>query len=68
MIQERDLLTNNTNIIITDVVVQPELTVNYPVEVYSEYTINVTSQTSAGQGETVTDQFQTPEEGKISPN
>ena len=66
VIQERDLLTDTASIIVMDVVVDLMLIVNYPVEVYSEYTINVTSQTSAGEGETETMMFQTPEEGKQS--
>ena len=64
MIQERDLLTDNTDIIVMDVVFELELIVDYPVGAYFEYVINVTSQTSAGEGDTVTAVFQTPEEGK----
>ena len=64
VVQERDLLSDDTNIPVTEVVTtELELIVEYPVEVYSEYTVNVTSQTSAGEGETETMQFQTPEEG-----
>ena len=47
-----------------DVVFELELIVDYPVGAYFEYVINVTSQTSAGEGDTVTAVFQTPEEGK----
>jgi hypothetical protein len=64
VIQERDLLTDDTSIVAMDVVIDLQLMVDYPVEVYSEYTINVTSQTSAGEGDTETIMFQTPEEGE----
>ena len=63
VVQERDLLSDATDIIAMDVVTELQLIVDYPVEVYSEYTINVTSQTSAGEGDTETTMFQTPEEG-----
>ena len=65
VIQERDLLTDATDVIAMYEVVELEVMVDYPVEAYSEYTINVTSQTRAGEGDTVTTMFQTPEESKL---
>ena len=63
VVRERDLLSDATDIIAMDVVTELQLIVDYPVEVYSEYTINVMSQTSAGEGDNETTTFQTPEEG-----
>ena len=67
VIQERDLLTDDTSVVAMYVIVELQLMVDYPVEAYFEYTINVTSQTSAGEGDTETIMFQTPEEGKAQP-
>ena len=63
VVRERDLLSDATDIIAMDVVTELQLIVDYPVEAYSEYIINVTSQTSAGEGDTETMMFQTPEKG-----
>ena len=63
VVRERNLLSGATDVIGMDVVTELQLIVDYPVEVYSEYVINVTSQTSAGEGDTETIMFQTPEEG-----
>ena len=41
-----------------------ELLVDYMVNAYHEYVVNVTSQTSAGMGESVMKTFVIPEEGK----
>ena len=66
-VQERSLL-DDTSIPATTiesvVTAELELIVEYVVEPYSEYTVSVTSQTSAGMGVAVNDSFQTPEEGE----
>ena len=66
-VQERSLLDDISvpamtvrSIVTTDL----ELIVDYVVGPYSEYTVNVTSQTSAGMGVAISESFQTPEEGK----
>ena len=64
VVQERNLLTNDTFVVKMKVVNELELIVDHPVTAYSEYTVNVTSQTSAGEGETRTARFQTMEESK----
>ena len=66
-VQERSLLYNTgvpATTIESVVTAELELIVEYMVEPYSEYTVSVTSQTSAGVGVAVNDSFQTPEEGK----
>ena len=66
-VMERNLLTNeNITIANEGVVTELELSVNYTVEPYSEYTVTVTSRTRAGEGEPATFLFQTPEEGILS--
>jgi hypothetical protein len=66
-LQERSLL-DDANVLATtiqsEVTADLELIVGYTVEPYSEYTVSVTSQTSAGMGVAVNDSFETPEEGK----
>ena len=64
-VEERDLLSGNISIVHTEVVTETELTVQYQVEPYSIYNISVTSQTSAGMAEAVTDSFMTPEKGSV---
>ena len=64
VIEERNLLTNDLVLIFTQNVTELELLVEYAVEAYSEYTTNVTSQTSVGIGVTQRVTIQTPEEGK----
>ena len=64
-VEERDLLTGDVIIILTEVVTGTELTVQYQVEAYSMYNISVTSQTSVGTAEAETDSFTTPEEGNF---
>ena len=66
-IEERKLLSDELVVIYyVQNVTELELMVEYAVEAYSRYTVNVTSQTSAGIGETQTETIQTPEEGKRS--
>lgn len=67
-VQERDLLLNDTNATVTvvasEVTTELELLVNFMVKAYHEYSVSVTSQTSAGMGEAIMDSFSTPEGGK----
>ena len=66
-VQERSLLDDASvaaTTIESVVTAELELIVEYVVEPYSEYTVSVTSQTSAGMGVAVNDSFQTPEGGK----
>ena len=63
-IEERDLLTDDTVIVFLQTVTQLELFVEYEIAAYSNYTISVTSQTSAGIGDTQIVIVQTPEEGE----
>lgn len=66
-VQERNLLDDNSvpaMTVISEVTTDLMLIVSYMLEPYSEYTVSVTSQTSAGMGVAVNDSFQTPEEGK----
>ena len=62
-IEEADILTNEAVIIFTEVVTDTQLVVEQELAAYFKYTVNVTSQTIAGEGETVTVSFITPEEG-----
>ena len=64
-VEERDLLTGDVSIVHTEVVTGTELTVQYQVEAYSMYNISVTSQTSVGMADAVTDYFTTPEKGSV---
>jgi hypothetical protein len=64
VVMERDQLTNEINTIASETMVtELGLIVDYIVEPYSEYTLNVTSETSAGMGDPTLFSFQTPEEG-----
>ena len=64
-VQERSLLNNAPATTIESIVTTDlELIVELELESYSEYTVNVTSQTSAGMGMAVSDSFETPEGGK----
>ena len=66
-IEERNLLSDESVVIYyVQNVTELELMVEYTVEAYSQYTVSVTSQTSAGIGETQTETIQTPEEGERS--
>ena len=60
---ELDLLSGKSITVFTNVVSEPGLILEFVVMAHSEYTINVTSQTSAGVGETETYTFQTQQEG-----
>ena len=62
-VEDRDLLTGDVIIIHTEVVTETKLTVQYQVEAYSMYNISVTSKTSIGMADAVTDSFTTPEKG-----
>ena len=65
VVMERDLLTNETSTVALETMVNGlGLVVDYTVEPYSEYTVNVTSQTGAGMGNPALFSFQTPEEGE----
>ena len=64
-VEERDLLTGDVTVVLTEVVTGTELTVQYQVEAYSVYNISVTSQTSVGMAEAVTISFMTPEKGSV---
>ena len=62
-IRKRDLLTQQTNIILSALVVtELKFLINNPIA-FSEYTVDVTSQTNAGIGVTQTAMLQTPEGG-----
>lgn len=62
-IRKRDLLTQQTNIILSALVVtELKFLINNP-KAFSEYTIDVTSQTNAGIGVTQIAMLQTPEGG-----
>ena len=63
---EIDLLSGESVMVFTDVVSEPGLVLEFLVMAHSEYTINVTSQTSAGVGETETYTFQTQQQGTTS--
>ena len=64
VVTEMDLLTTDTSTRVSETMVtELELAVSYIVKPYSEYTVNVTSQTGAGMGDTTTFSFQTDEEG-----
>ena len=66
-VQEESLLDDTgvpAAIIASEVTADLELIVNYEVEPYSNYTVIVTSQTSAGEGMPVMESFETPEEGE----
>ena len=65
-IQERDLLSSvgNSVVMIQSVVTDElELTVAYETRPYHEYSVTVTSRTSAGMGEPVVESFTTEQEG-----
>lgn len=62
-VQERDLLSSDICSITMQETSQLTLSVEYTVKPYSDYTVSVASQTSAGMAEAVTESFQTPEEG-----
>ena len=65
--KERDLLDDfgdPPTIIEQKITKELELLIDYLVNAYHEYIVNVTSQTSAGMGESVMENFVTPEEGK----
>ena len=67
IVSERDLLSDSSappTIIKEEVITELELLVDYMVKPYHEYFVSVTSQTSAGMGETVMESFVTPEDGK----
>ena len=66
VLKERDLLddSGSPTIIEPENTKELELVVNYMVNAYHEYVVSVTSQTSAGMGESVMETFVTPEEGK----
>ena len=67
VVMERDLLTNDTNSIASETMVtELQLVVNFTVKPYSEYTVNVTPQTSAGMGDSTIFPFQSPEEGNVN--
>lgn len=61
---KRSLLDNVSEAIRSEVTAELELVVSTAVEAYTVYTVRVTPQTSAGEGMSVTDSFETPEEGK----
>ena len=65
VVMERDLLTNETSTVASETMVTGlELVVDYAVEPFSEYSVNVTSETGAGMGDPALFSFQTPEEGE----
>ena len=67
VVKERDLLDDSTapsTIIEQQITNEHELVVDYMVNAYHEYVVNVTSQTGAGMGESVIVTFVTPEDGK----
>ena len=65
VLMERDRLTSDVITITSETMVTEfKLVVNYAVKPYSEYTVSVVSQTSAGMGDPVMSSFQTPEGGK----
>ena len=67
VVKEWDLLDDSSTpkIIEQEITKELELVVDYNmVNAYHEYVVNVTSQTSAGMGESVTETFVTPEEGE----
>ena len=59
IVQERNLLTNATADIQSEVTATLELLVSYEVRAYHEYSISVTSQTGGGMGGTVLESFLT---------
>ena len=64
-IQETDLSSNDVIILLAATnVTELELLLENSLAAYSLYTIDVTSFTSAGAGETQTVTLQTPEQGK----
>ena len=66
VVKEQDLLDDSTapsTIIEQQITKELELVVDYMVNAYHEYVVNVTSQTGAGMGESATETFVTPEEG-----
>ena len=67
VVKERDLLDESSTpptIIEKKITNGLELLVDYMVNAYHEYVVNVTTQTSAGMGESVMETFVTPEESK----
>ena len=68
IVRERNLLTNATADIESVVTVALERLVSYEVRAYHEYSISVTSQTSAGMGGTVMKSFLTPAGGTYAPD
>lgn len=64
-VQERDLLYDDTVTITIQEVTQLTLILGYSVMPYSEYTVIVTSQTSAGMGRSAPGTLVTPEEGTV---
>ena len=67
VVKERDLLDDSGDpptIIEQQITKELELVVDYVVNAYHEYVVSVTSQTSAGMGESVMETFVTPEDGK----
>ena len=63
VIQERDLLDNTVMMVEIDVTVESILIVEYETRAYHEYSVTVTSQTSAGMGDAVMASFVTDQEG-----
>ena len=62
-IEERNLLNNSTMVVLATTTSELELTVAYETRPYHEYSVTVTSRTSAGMGEPVVESFTTEQEG-----
>lgn len=62
-VKERDLVTNEMKILLMDEVTERLAVVLF--EPYSEYTVNVTPQTSAGMGNTEIMSISTPEDSML---
>lgn len=65
VLQERDLISNNTVVIATQVVTRLFLTEEQMVKPYTEYSAVVTAQTSAGVGTSAFGLITTNEEGTM---
>ena len=65
IVRERDLLSNGTNIVATEVISGLFLIVETVVRPYTEYVAMVTAQTGGGVGDSVMTSQDTDEESKL---